>query len=45
MDFCLICDSSLSGFEHDVCNACAYEMEQEGVDVIEEINRLKKEND
>jgi hypothetical protein len=44
VDFCLACDSRLSGFEHDICNSCSYDMEQEGIDVIEEIERLKKEN-
>jgi hypothetical protein len=43
MNFCLTCDTSLSGFEHDICNSCAYDMELEGLDVIEEIERLKKE--
>jgi predicted amidophosphoribosyltransferase len=43
LEFCLVCDRQLSGFEHDICNDCAYAMEEDGEDIEKEIERLKNE--
>jgi hypothetical protein len=45
LEYCLACDSRLSGFEHDICNNCYYDMEQAGAtDIEKEIEKYKKEN-
>jgi hypothetical protein len=44
MEYCLFCDNRLSGFEEDICNDCAYDLEQAELDIEEEINKYKKQN-
>lgn len=41
--FCIFCDIELSGFEHDLCVNCQYEIEEDGLDVEDEIKKRKEE--
>lgn len=42
MNYCIICDSQLTGFEEDICINCTHGLEKHGLDVEEEIKKLKE---